>query len=54
MLSYDIGGNYFNLDMQLLQPGYGYGIKFSFYDDVIDSWQEQGQSFKFRVENYEY
>ena len=40
--------------MELLEPGYAYGVKFSFYDDVIDSWIEQEQSFKFRVENYEY
>ena len=54
MLSYDVNGSYFNVDMELLEPGYAYGVKFSFYDDVIDSWIEQEQSFKFRVENYEY
>jgi len=53
-LSYDISGSYFDLDMNLLEPGYAYGIKFAFYDNRTKSWQEQDQSFKFRVESYEY
>jgi hypothetical protein len=32
ILSYDVSGNYFNLDMSLLEPGYEYGIKLAFYD----------------------
>ena len=54
ILSYDASGNYFNLDMSLLEPGYAYGIKLSFYDSQRQSWIEQDQKFLFRVENYEY
>ena len=53
-LSYDISGNYFDLDMQLLQPGYAYGLKFAFYDERNLAWQEQEETFKFRVMEYEY
>jgi len=53
-LSYDVSGNYFDLDMNLLEPGYAYGLRFSFYDEELDSWEEQSETFKFRVENYEY
>ena len=49
-LSYDISGNYFNLDMSNLQPGYMYGIKLAFYDDAVNDWQEQKHIYKFRVE----
>ena len=54
LLSYDVSGNYFNLDMSLLEPGYEYGIKFAFYDSQRQSWIEQDQKFLFRVEEYEY
>jgi len=54
MLSYDMSGNYFDFDMRLLEPGYTYAFKFSFYDNDIGSWTEQKDSFKFRVEDYEY
>ena len=53
-LSYDVSGNYFNLDMSLLEPGYEYGIKLAFYDSQRQSWLEQDQKFLFRVEDYEY
>tara|TARA_R100001594_G_C3956508_1_gene244285 strand:- start:396 stop:701 length:306 start_codon:yes stop_codon:yes gene_type:complete len=49
-LSYDNDGNYFDLDMGLLEPGYMYEIKLSYYNDSIGDWQEQMQTFKFRVE----
>jgi hypothetical protein len=54
LLSYDVSGNYFNLDMSLLEPGYEYGIKLAFYDSQRQSWIEQDQKFLFRVEEYEY
>ena len=54
MLSYDVSGNYFDLDMNLLDPGYAYGFKFSFYDPALSTWLEQPYIFKFRVEDYEY
>lgn len=53
-LSYDISGNYFDLDMKLLEPGYAYGLKFAFYDERNQAWNEQEETFKFRVEDYEY
>ena len=53
-LSYDVSGNYFDLDMDLLEPGYEYAFKFAFYDDELSSWVEQDQKFRFRVEDYEY
>jgi len=49
-LSYDKDGNYFDLDMSLLEAGYMYKIKLSYYNDSIGDWQEQPQTFKFRVE----
>ena len=54
LLSYDVSGNYFDFDMRLLEPGYQYGVKFSFYDKALNSWVEQPDVFKFRVEDYEY
>jgi len=49
-LSYDQKGNYFDLDMSMLEGGYMYEIKLSYYNDSIGDWQEQPQTFKFRVE----
>ncbi len=49
-LSYDVSGNYFNFDMSVLEPGYAYAFKFAFYDEDVQSWQEQDTAFKFRVE----
>jgi len=49
-MSYDISGNYFDLDMSMLEPGYSYGLRFAYYDGAISSWQEQREYFKFRVE----
>ena len=53
-LSYDVSGNYFDFDMNLLEPGYMYGFKFSFYEDAVSSYREQPYLFKFKVENDEY
>lgn len=49
-LSYDKDGNYFDLDMALLDAGYMYEIKISYYNDSVGDWEEQMQTFKFRVE----
>ena len=48
-LSYDKEGNYFDLDMSLLEPGYMYGIKFAYH--TSGDWREQEEVFKFRVED---
>jgi len=50
VLSYDVNGNYFDFDMKLLEPGYEYKFKFCFYDSRTNSWIEQQQDFKFKVE----
>ena len=54
ILSHDVSGNYFDFDMKILEPGYEYAFKFAFYDPSLNSWQEQRETFKFRVEEYEY
>jgi hypothetical protein len=48
LLSYDKEGNYFDLDVSLLEPGYAYGIKFVFLQE--GEYREQRETFKFRVE----
>ena len=53
-LSYDTSGSYFDFDMKLLEPGYEYGFKIAFYDDELNSWQEQDKLFKFRVDKNEH
>ncbi len=53
-LSYDVSGNYFDFNMNLLEPGYEYAFAFSFYDNSLSTWVEQENVFKFRVENYEH
>jgi hypothetical protein len=47
-LSYDASGSYFDLDMDLLEPGYLYSIKFLYY--LQGSYEEQKEIFNFRVE----
>ena len=47
-LSYDVSGNYFDLDIGLLQAGYEYGLKFAYYSN--SSFREQKEVFKFKVE----
>ena len=43
-------GSYFDLDMHMLESGYMYGIKMSFYNESVSAWVEQPHIFKFRVE----
>ena len=52
-LSFDMSGNYFDLDMGLFEPGYSYGIKVAFYSESVNSYVEQPYEWKFRVENLE-
>ena len=49
-LSFDSQGNYFDLDTNLLEAGYSYAIKFSYYNGSVNSYLEQPETFKFRVE----
>tara|TARA_Y100001937_G_C7133082_1_gene338561 strand:+ start:560 stop:2092 length:1533 start_codon:yes stop_codon:yes gene_type:complete len=48
-LSYDVSGNYFDLDMSLLESGYMYNLKFAYYLNGV--YKEQPETFKFRVED---
>ena len=54
LMSYDVEGNYFDLDMSTLEAGYDYGIRFSFYDDYVKAWKDQTYQFKFKVRQNEY
>lgn len=48
LCSYDKNGNYFDLDMRLLEPGYSYRIKFGY--SFNNNFYELKQVFKFRVD----
>ena len=48
LLSYDKDGNYFDIDMSMLQSGYMYGIKFA--TQVNGEIVEHEKAFKFRVD----
>ena len=47
-LSYDVSGNYFDLDTTYLETGFLYEVQYSFYDEE-NGWEEQPYRFKFRV-----
>ena len=47
-MSYDISGNYFDLNMDMFEKGYQYGIKVAYYLD--SRYIEQKEIFKFKVE----
>jgi hypothetical protein len=53
VMSYDVDGNYFDLDMTIFEPGYDYGMTFAFYDDDVKTWQDQGYKFRFKVRDDE-
>jgi hypothetical protein len=48
LTSYDLEGNYFDLDMSLFEPGYAYKLFFSF--EYNSSFYELKDTFKFRVD----
>ena len=50
-VSYDVSGSYFDLDMNLLEKGYSYGIKIVYY--LNGKYVEQPDTFKFRVDEHE-
>ena len=52
-LSFDVSGNYFDLDMEIFEPGYGYAVQFAYYNGALDTYVEQPEIFKFRVEKHE-
>lgn len=49
MLSYDLDGNYFDLDMSMFEPGYTFAIQYTFYEESVGSYREQPYTFKFRM-----
>ena len=53
-LSYDVSGNYFDLDTSLLEPNYTYGVNFSIYDPDTSNYEQQSFTYKFRVVKNEY
>ena len=53
LLSYDVSGSYFDLDMSMLEPNYSYGIKLAFWDDNTQSYVENKNIYKFRVGKHE-
>ena len=53
-LSYNVSGNYFDIDMSYFEPGYDYDIKFAFYDEYLKNWNHQPYQFKFKVREDEY
>ena len=51
--SFDVSGNYFDLDMNLFEPGYSYAIRMAFYTETVSSYVEQPSEWKFRVDKLE-
>ena len=47
-MSYDVSGNYFEVDTQWLEPGYAYGLQFVYY--LEGKYREQPEIFKIRVD----
>lgn len=50
LTSYDMSGNYFDVDFSVLEPGYMYGIKLAYYNHERNSWDVQRENWKFRIE----
>jgi len=53
-LAHDVSGNYFDLDLSMLEAGYSYDIKFAFYNDSVTDWEVQPYNFRFKVREDEY
>ena len=47
-MSYDVSGNYFQVDTAMLEPGYAYGLQFIYYLD--GNYRQQPEVFKFRID----
>lgn len=54
LMSYDSKGNYFDLDLNLLEPNEVYEIKLALFNPLTKSYEELNFSHKFRVVNNEY
>jgi hypothetical protein len=47
-MSYDVSGNYFEIDTSYLEPGYSYGIQLAYY--LEGQYRQQPEVFTFRIE----
>ena len=54
LLSYDSRGNYFDLDVGMLEPNYTYQVELSLYNVATKSYEQLSFKHKFRVVNNEY
>lgn len=54
LLSYDAKGNYFDLDMSMLEPNHTYQIELSLYNVATKTHEQLSFKHKFRVVNNEY
>ena len=54
LLSYDTKGNYFDLDMAMLEPNYSYKIELALYSVATTSYEQLPFEHAFRVVNNEY
>lgn len=54
LMSYDSKGNYFDLDLNLLEPNEVYEINLALFNPLTKSYEELNFSHKFRVVNNEY
>ncbi|HHZ95594.1 MAG TPA: hypothetical protein EYN67_08550 [Flavobacteriales bacterium] len=52
-LSYDVSGNYFDMDMGMFEPDYAYAIKLAYYNGALGAYEEQPEEYRFRVERHE-
>lgn len=50
LTSYDISGNYFELDMSMLESDYAYAFQLAHYNEYVSDWEIQPELFRFRVE----
>jgi len=48
-LSYDVSGSYFELNFDIFEKNYQYGVKLAYHNSYNDSYEEQSEVFKFRV-----
>ena len=47
-MSYDVSGNYFDIDTDILDPGFMYGLQFTYH--LNGRYVEQPEVFKFKIE----
>ena len=50
VMSYDVSGNYAEIDFRALEAGFSYTLDLSYYEPAASSWIVQPHKFKFRVD----